>query len=72
MKIICAPFCLSDPDGDRTHNLRLRRPLLYPIELLDQTKYFLFCGCKYKKMVSKSGNTKDLNGQMIFNKKISD
>jgi hypothetical protein len=55
------PFVWRDPDGDRTHNLRLRRPLLYPIELLDQTRNILFCGCKYKKMDSKSDNLYDFN-----------
>ena len=28
----------SDPDGNRTHNLLLRRQLLYPIELRDLLK----------------------------------
>ena len=32
---------LRDPGGARTHDLRLRRPLLYPTELLDQNFSFL-------------------------------
>ncbi len=37
----CNYLFSSDPGGSRTHDLRLRRPLLYPTELLDQHFYGL-------------------------------
>ncbi len=36
----------SDPGGIRTHDLRLRRPLLYPAELLDQHSSLRFGAAK--------------------------
>ena len=38
----CALLLLFDPDRIRTCDPQLRRLLLYPAELLDQTSYFRF------------------------------
>ena len=40
-----SPICISDPEGIRTLDLRLRRPLLYPAELPNRVS-FNFDGAK--------------------------
>jgi hypothetical protein len=35
------------PGGDRTHNLRLRRPTLYPIELQALLAWFTVLGSQF-------------------------
>ena len=60
----------SAPGGTRTHDLRFRRPLLYPVELRAQraaarcseaAPYFAFLWAFGKQMCRRAGNTFDID-----------